>query len=185
MRMQIDERLIVRETKNLRLCLPSEEHLSAWASWLADFETVRYILETPSTREDSWRVLAMCVGHWSLRGFGLWTIIEKSTGNIVGRGGLWQPEGWPGVEFSILIGADSRQSGYAAEVAEEALACGFEILGLNEIWGVVTPWNTRCLKLVERFQFTFRREWRILPHAMVNIYSLTKEDFRRIRGLNV
>ena len=45
---------------------------------------------------EAWRSMAMVVGHWSLRGFGLWAIEERESGRLAGRVGCWQPEGWSG-----------------------------------------------------------------------------------------
>jgi RimJ/RimL family protein N-acetyltransferase len=181
--MLIDPRLVTRETKRLLFRMPSEVDVEPWSRWLGDFETVRWMTETPSTPEETWLIISAMLGHWHLRGFGPWSIVEKETGHVVGRGGLWFPKGWPGVEFIIVIGPEARQGGYASEIAEESLRCAFDIVGLDEVLGVVLPWNTRSLKLVERFQFTFIREWHFKAHAVTNIYSMKRADFRRIRGI--
>jgi hypothetical protein len=35
----------------------------------------------------AWRQMAMFVGHWSLRGFGVWAVEERATGAFIGRMG--------------------------------------------------------------------------------------------------
>ena len=47
--------------------------------------------------------MAVFVGHWALRGYGLWAAEERCTGKFVGRIGLWNPEGWPGLEVGWLL----------------------------------------------------------------------------------
>ena len=49
--------------------------------------------------------MAYFVGHWELRGFGQWALVEQATGELVGRAGLLQPEGWPGLEVGWLVAA--------------------------------------------------------------------------------
>ena len=50
------------------------------------------------SRGEEWRLAAALIGHWAIRGYGFFSVIEKSTGEWVGRVGPWRPEGWPGVD---------------------------------------------------------------------------------------
>lgn len=34
-------------------------------------------------------------GHWALRGFGPYAIVEKESGALVGAAGLWHPGNFP------------------------------------------------------------------------------------------
>ncbi len=73
--------------------------------------------------------MAMFVGHWSLRGYGLWAAEERATGEFVGRIGLWNPEGWPGLEVGWLLDCACWGRGLATEGARAALAYAFTTLG--------------------------------------------------------
>ena len=81
------ERLILRPFR--------ENDLDAFARCCQDEETMRYLGGTLS-REDAWRQMAMLLGHWQLRGYGMWALEERATGAFVGRLGFHRPEGWPG-----------------------------------------------------------------------------------------
>ena len=50
----------------------------------------------PMDAQRAWRVLAADVGHWQLRGYGRWSVIEKTTNHMIGGCGLWWPEGYQG-----------------------------------------------------------------------------------------
>ena len=39
--------------------------------------------------------MAAIIGHWRLRGYGLWVVAPKETGGFVGWAGCWNPEGFP------------------------------------------------------------------------------------------
>lgn len=89
-------------------------------------------------------------------GFGLWTVLEKTTGEILGRCGLsavsdgYSPEGR--VELGYLIGHDYRGEGYALE------ACS-GILKLNDkipIYAVIHRDNLPSVRLAERLGFQFQ-----------------------------
>lgn len=83
----------------------------------------------PLSAEQSWRMLAMEIGHWTLRGFGRWTLETKDTGDIVGLVGLFDPEGWPEPEigWDLYTGFEGR--GYATEAGRAARAYAYDILG--------------------------------------------------------
>jgi hypothetical protein len=77
-----------------------------------DPEVTRYLLMRFS-REQSWRHLAFLVGHWKLRGYGMWAVEEKETGTFVGRIGFADPEGLAGLRAGMdpdaaLVGARLR-----------------------------------------------------------------------------
>ena len=83
----------------------------------ADFEAYFRILSNPEVgrfigggtapaREDAWRHMAMVAGIWTLRGYGHWAIEEKASGDLVGRAGVWFPEGFPEIEAGWVIGRE-------------------------------------------------------------------------------
>jgi hypothetical protein len=47
--------------------------------------------------------MALFIGHWQLRGYGWWAVEDRRTGDFLGRIGLYNPEGWPGIEIGWLL----------------------------------------------------------------------------------
>jgi hypothetical protein len=43
------------------------------------------------------------LGHWQLRGYGMWVLTERATGWLIGRAGLYDPERWPGLAAALLF----------------------------------------------------------------------------------
>ena len=85
-----------------------ESDLDAYAEMCGDAEVMRYLGDGHTfTRAEAWRNMALVIGHWQLRGFGLWAVEERSTGLLAGRVGCWQPEGWPGFEVGWALAASS------------------------------------------------------------------------------
>ena len=103
------ERLIMREWRN--------SDLDAMAAILVDPKVMRYLSGEPLVRNDAWRNLASAAGHWVLRGYGTWAVERKSDGALIGRVGLIQPEGWPGLEVGWTLGRPYWGQGYATESA--------------------------------------------------------------------
>lgn len=71
-----------------------ESDLDAYAQMLADPNVMQFIAQGQTvTRAESWQKTAGMLGHWQLRGFGMWAIEENTTGKLLGRVGFIYPEG--------------------------------------------------------------------------------------------
>ena len=137
-------------TARLRLRGFRQSDFEAYAAIMADPDVARF-LGTGSTlsREDAWRQMAMILGHWVLRGFGLWAVEEMATGRLVGRIGCHYPEGFPAFEIGYTLGRDAWGRGYAREGAAAALAYARDVLHQREIVSVIRPDNIRSIRVAE------------------------------------
>jgi RimJ/RimL family protein N-acetyltransferase len=90
--------------------------------------------------------------HRSDEGLSLWTVIERSTGRIVGDAGLQREDyGW-GPEVGIG-GRGNRafwHQGFGVEAAHACLAVGFDSLGLERIGAETAPGNAPAQRLLAR-----------------------------------
>src|SRR5258706_14382225 len=92
--------MVTLQTERLILRMFRNSDFESFAETCADPEVMRYLGEgKPLNRGEAWRQMAMIVGHWQLRGYGLWAVEERETGNLAGRIGFYNPEGWPGFEI--------------------------------------------------------------------------------------
>lgn len=80
----------------------------------------------PQTYMDRWRQFASYLGHWQIRGFGFFSVDEKTTGNWVGRVGPWFPGDWPGLECGWAICSEHWGRGYAPEAAIASIRWTFQ-----------------------------------------------------------
>ena len=133
------ERLLLREWR--------EEDLDAYAAMLADPEVARYIGGVLD-RAGAWRQMAMFTGHWELRGYGLWVV--EVEGRMIGRAGLWCPEGWPGLELGWALARGAWGRGYATEAARAAMAWAWAALRPPALISLIHPENERSARVAER-----------------------------------
>ena len=78
-------------TERLILRMFQESDLDSYASMCGDSEVMRYLAAQPMTRAEAWRNMAMVLGHWQIRGFGLWAVEDRGTpGLMIGRVGCWR-----------------------------------------------------------------------------------------------
>lgn len=149
----------VVETPRLLLRPPVGRDLDPFVDIHEDPEVLHYLRSIGNTagRVAGWRIIAMIVGHWALRGYGHWTVVEKATDQIIGRVGLWYPEGWPDVELGWLIRRDRWNQGFATEAARAALDFAFYTADLPHVISMIAADNTRSIRIAEKIGETFER----------------------------
>lgn len=131
--------------------------LDAYAAMCADAEVMRWIGDGgPVDRAAAWRQMALFLGHWPLRGFGMWALEERASGRLVGRAGYLQPEGWPGVELGWLLARDAWGQGLATEACRAALAQR-PAFGIERLISLVRPDNVRSAAVARRLGATLAR----------------------------
>lgn len=104
------------------------EDVEAHCAMMADPNVARFLTPggRPRTKAEEWRSFAALLGHWRLRGFGFFSVLEKASGEWVGRVGPWAPEGWPGLECGWGVARAHWGKGYAPEAAITAIRWTFE-----------------------------------------------------------
>jgi RimJ/RimL family protein N-acetyltransferase len=143
--------MVTLETDRLTLRMLRESDLDPYAEMCADPEVMRYIGDgQPLARPMAWRNLAMMVGHWSLRGYGLWAAEERASGLFVGRIGFWNPEGWPGFELGWMLRRPSWGRGFATEGARAALRFAFTELQQPHVISLIHPDNADSIRVAGR-----------------------------------
>jgi RimJ/RimL family protein N-acetyltransferase len=143
----------ILETERLILRAPAAEDFDAWAAFAADAEIMRH-LGGVQPRAVAWRGLCQVAGAWSIRGFSMFSVIEKSTGRWVGRLGPWQPEEWPGTEVGWGLSRDAWGKGYATEGASACMDYVFDVLGWSETIHTIEPANVGSQAVARRLGST-------------------------------
>lgn len=137
------------ETARLILRLPREADLDGWAELMAD-ETAARFIGGPLTRSAAWRAMATMTGSWALKGFGMFSVIDRATGEWIGRVGPWRPEGWPGPEVGWALRRSAWGQGFAEESARAAIDWAFAALGWTEVIHTIAPDNIPSQSLARR-----------------------------------
>ncbi len=135
----------------LRLTALTEQHFEAYAAMLEDPQSTRFIGDGQALdRVNAWRSMAMLLGHWVLRGYGMWALERLDNGAFVGRAGLLKPEGWPDVELGWMIAPEARNQGYASEAATAVLNFAWQTLELNRVVSLIRPEDAASEHLARR-----------------------------------
>ena len=138
------------QSERLILRMFREDDLEQYAKFCADPEVMRYLGGKIFTRMETWRQMAFLIGHWHLRGYGHWAVEEKASGDLIGRIGFLNPEGWPGFEIGWTLGREYWGKGYAIEGARRALEYAFTELDRDHVISLIHPENRASIRVAER-----------------------------------
>ncbi|HVF86411.1 MAG TPA: GNAT family N-acetyltransferase [Pyrinomonadaceae bacterium] len=169
--------MVTLETERLTLRMFRDDDLDNYAKICADPEVMRYLGGKPMNRVEAWRQIAFFVGHWHLRGYGLWAVEEKASGNLVGRIGFLNPEGWPGFEIGWTLGREYWGKGYATEGARRALQYAFTELNREHVISLIHPDNQPSIHVAERLGEKLEGRTELFDHEVL-VYGIWRADRR-------
>lgn len=147
------------QTPRLLLRPPEREDLEGMQGMGAAPETFRYSDRGPMTGEEAWAWLLRYAGHWSLSGYGAFTIIDRETGSFAGQAGLAEfrrdlgPrfDGFP--EITWTVAPEWKGRGYATEAAGAAIRWMEERLSMKRSVCVIHEENAASLRVAEKLGF--------------------------------
>ena len=103
-------------------------------------------------------------------GHGLWAMVLKSSGEVVGDCGLsWQTvDGTDEIEIGYHVRRDLWGQGYAPEAARACQGYGFARLGADRLISLIRPENLPSRRVAEKTGLSLWKEviWRDLPHCV-------------------
>ncbi|QNH16654.1 Acetyltransferase (GNAT) domain protein [Xanthomonas sp. SS] len=171
------------ETERLLLRPPSAADFADFCRFTADAEAMRHLggVQSPPV---AWRALAALVGSWQLQGFSMFSVIEKRSGQWIGRIGPWQPHGWPGTEVGWGIARAYWGQGYAPEAARASIDWAFAQLGWTEVIHTIAADNVNSKAVPAKLGARYLRQDR-LPEPMqaheVEVWGQSRADWQARR----
>ena len=177
------------ETERLRLRIPEPADVDAYADFWADPEVVRYIGGATKDRAATAAGVERMRRHWDRHGLGLFSVVRKEDGRVLGRTGflLWDPTRWVNAlqyelsepletEIGWMFGREFWGHGYATEAARATLSWGFRDLGLGRVISLIQRGNDASVRVAEKLgERLEQRDVRGPFTATTDVYALTVE----------
>ena len=114
-------------------------------------------------------------------GFGRWATIYKPTNKLIGFTGLKFLPDLNLVDIGFRYLPDYWNKGIATEASKEILKYGFELLKLNEIFGIAYTENIASCKVLKKIGLKFYKQDEFDGDGkLTNWYKLEKNDFNLI-----
>ncbi len=144
------------ETDRLILRAPHLDDLPAMIAFYASERS--HMVGGPKDELGSWSSLSGRLGHWALRGYGLWHLTEKTSGAFVGWAGIIDVPGWAEPELGWTLMAEAEGKGLGFEAAQAARDYAARHQGLNGVISYIAHANDRSRALAERLGATLEIE---------------------------
>ena len=148
----------VVETERLRLRGWQERDFPAYAAFRADPDSQAYV-GSVMTRSEAWARFCFDLGVWSLRGYGIFAIAEKTSDEALGYTGIWYPPHFDEPELSWSLFPGQRGHGYATEAAGAARNWAYKTLDLPPLMSLIDPNNLASKAVAKRLGAVFESEY--------------------------
>ena len=176
---------VTLETERLVLRPLEPQDVDMHYALMSDPAVARFLSldHKPPSRAMAWRAFATMLGHWTIRGFGFFAVIEKASGDCVGRVGPWFPEGWPQIEVGWGVVPAHWGKGYAPEAAIAAVDWTFRLRPeLNRIISVIDPENVNSQAVARKIGEARTDATFTLEGAVLDVWAVTRSQWE-MRGL--
>jgi len=174
---QADTRVI--ETPRLILRLPWASDVETMMSIHQDPDVMRYLgAGVSGDISVAWRNVAMTIGHWQMLGYGPWVVVGKDTGQILGRAGLWNAAGGPGVELGWMMRRSAWGRGYATEAARGALEWAWQRTAVDRIISIIRAENAPSIRIAEKLGQRLEST-NVVDGATVYTYGIHRDAVNR------
>lgn len=116
-------------------------------------------------------------------GYGIWAVIQKGSGRMIGRAGLACRDGFDTPELGYVIAVPYQRQGYAAEVCRAVLNYAVSELGFQQIRVVFTKENEASFQLCKKLGFQKECEIEIEGNTMQQyIYCETLKGENKVEN---
>jgi [ribosomal protein S5]-alanine N-acetyltransferase len=165
--------LQILETTRLILRELTPEDADALARVISDPATMRFYV-APFDRSGVEQWIARNIRRYAANGHGLWAMILKGSGELIGDCGLTvqNVDGINEIEIGYHVRRDLWGQGLATEAARSCRDFGFAQIGVERLISLIRPENLPSRRVAEKAGMTVWKEvnWHELRHLVYVIY---------------
>lgn len=172
--------MIVLETERLLLRRFTPEDAADNYRIYTDPENMRFMGRQPDSIEfERAHIRKHIANYYDRHEFGLWAVVLKEDGRLIGRCGLLyqQLEGTQEVEVTYLIDRHYWGRGLATEAARATVKLGFERYRFPRIVALINPENVGSVRAAEKLGMKYERDVSFKEFGEVAMYVLKAADF--------
>ncbi len=109
--------------------------------YYSDETATAFTFKRALTEGETWRTMCGMIGHWQVRGYGPYAVVDKSTDRVLGTVGFWYPNDWPELEIKWGLARQYWGKGFAKEAATLVHATGRGHLPDHALLSLIHPDN--------------------------------------------
>ncbi|MGM9631561.1 MAG: GNAT family N-acetyltransferase [Eubacteriales bacterium] len=151
---------MILETERLFLREMNRSDFDSLCKIMQDGDTM-YAYEGAFTDAEVREWLERQISRYLSSGFGLWAVVLKETGEMIGQCGLTMQPWKDGevLEIGYLFRRSHWHNGYATEAAQACKRYAFEVLGADEVCSIIRDTNTASQNVAKRNGMTVADTW--------------------------
>lgn len=164
------------ETERLLLRMFRADDLDNLAGLLSDPDVMRFVEDgNPKSRDEADKALKSMLKHWERHRFGRWAVVERSTQEFVGFGGLRSLSGTPEVVYHLVTAHWGK--GLATELARASLRFGFDEHCFDRIVAIAKPLNAGSIHVMEKLGMQFEMQTSYYNIEVIQ-YRIKRAEFK-------
>ena len=166
------------ETDRLLLREMTPDDFDVLYAILSDAETMQhYPAPFDTEKVHSW--IGRNHNRYRTDGFGLWAVVLKETGDVIGDCGitLQNIHGEMLPEIGYHIRKDHQRKGYASEAAAECMRFAFEDLQMPAVYSYMKYTNAASYGVALKNGMRFVEEYDDPVNIKTRVYAITREEW--------
>ena len=171
---------IILETKRLILREMIDDDYSSLQKVISDPETMKYYPK-PYDEEGVWKWIRWCKASYAKRGFGLWAVIYKATGEMIGDCGVSMQtiddEMKP--EIGYHLRKDYHRQGIGREMTQAVKDYFFTHFDFNEVYSYMDKDNLPSYKTAEANGMTFQHLYTTADGEVCRVYRIKRSEWEK------
>lgn len=170
------------ETKRLVLREMNEDDFGALYEVLGDSDIMQHYPYTfDENRVRGW--ISRNIERYRVFGFGLWAVVLKETGEVIGDCGLTMQNinGFIRPEIGYHIAKRCQRRGYAKEAARACRDAAFEITPFGEIFSYMKKANAASSAVALSNGMRLREEFTDSENELSVVYGITRAEWNEIK----
>ena len=171
----------ILETERLILREMNDEDFDSLKEVISDPENMKYY---PKPYDDAgvWKWIAWCKDCYARYGFGLWAVILKETGKMIGDCGIsmqfiddaWKPE------IGYHLHKNYHRQGIGKEMTQAVRDYFFAHYDYDEVYSYMDKENAPSYKTAEANGMTFRHLYTTKQGEVCRVYSITRKEWESL-----
>lgn len=145
---------IIIETERLLIRKISQQDFKEFDILCSDPEIMKFVGDgKPLSQEQTQRWINVTINNYKEKGFGVFGVIDKITGVLIGYCGLVFSEPVKDYELIYALSKSWWGQGLATKIAKEMVAFGFNSLLMKCIYASIDPENIASQKILLKIGF--------------------------------
>lgn len=172
----------ILETKRLILREMNDDDFNALKKVISDPDNMIYY---PKPYDDNGvtRWINWCKDSYQKHGFGLWAVVLKSSGEMIGDCGVsmqfiddeWKPE----IGYQLRL--DYHLQGLGKEMTQAVRDYFFDHFDYDEVYSYMEKDNLPSYKTAEANGMTFRHFFKAKDGNECRVYSITRKEWENLK----